>query len=123
MTNAKKRQGHEQYPHLVEQTSQSRKKRRRVEADQWGLLPGEYARRNPEWRLASAFHDLYMFINSTRYAGGIAKLVSSWPPECRARYLREIRNVIAVLQRWASSAKAGYKPNEKLRFFTPPRAR
>ena len=123
MTNEKKRQDHVQYLHLVEQTSQRRKKRHRIEADQWGLVPREYARRDPAWRLASAYHDLYMFINSTRDAGGIEKLVSSWSPECRGRYLQEIQNIIAVLQRWASFAKADYKPNEKLRFFTPPRAR
>ena len=110
MTNAKKRHDHRQYLHLVEQTSQSGKRRHRIEADQWGPLPKESARRNPEWRMASAFHDLYMFINSTRDAGGIEKLVSTWSSECRAQYLQEIKNIISVLQRWASFAEANNMP-------------
>jgi ParB-like chromosome segregation protein Spo0J len=74
----------------------------RMKAEEAGTLPEEAARRDPEWRWTRAFHDLYKFMNSTRDAGGIEKLVSSWPAKARAQYLEEIRKVISVLQRWAS---------------------
>jgi hypothetical protein len=122
--NIEAAQNHEPKLHPVVRGNRPRKRQRRIEADQWGLLPREYVRRDPEWRLASAFHDLYKFINSTRDAGGIEKLANTWSPECRARYLQEIRNIIAVLQRWASSAEVDNKPNKKYGLhFTPRQVR
>jgi ParB-like chromosome segregation protein Spo0J len=74
----------------------------RMKAEEAGPIPEEVSLRNPEWRWTMAFHDLYKFMNSTRDAGGIEKLVTSWSGKARARYLEEIRKVIAVLERWAS---------------------
>jgi ParB family chromosome partitioning protein len=98
----------ERYQPLVEEMDRTGKVDRvakqlgRMKAEEAGPLPQEAARHDPGWRWTSAFHDLYKFMNSTRDAGGIEKLVTSWPGKARAQYLEEIRKVIAVLQRWAS---------------------
>jgi len=79
----------------------------RMQAEDAGPIPAEASRRNPEWRWTMAFHDLYKFMNSTRDAGGIERLVASWHGKARAQYLEEIRKVIAVLERWASYLERG----------------
>lgn len=102
------KQNPERYQPLVEEMDRTGKVDRvskqlgRMKAEEAGPIPEEVSLRNPEWRWTMAFHDLYKFMNSTRDAGGIEKLVTSWSGKGRARYLEEIRKVIAVLERWAS---------------------
>jgi len=102
------RQNPERYQPLVEEMDRTGKIDRvakqlgRMKAEEAGPLPQETARHDPGWRWTTAFHDLYKFMNSTRDAGGIEKLVTGWPGEARAQYLEEIRKVIGILQRWAS---------------------
>jgi hypothetical protein len=102
------KQNPERYQPLVEEMDRTGKVDRvskqfgRMKAEEAGPIPAEVSRRNPEWRWTMAFHDLYKFMNSTRDAGGIEKLVTSWPGKARAKYLEEIRKVITVLQQWAS---------------------
>jgi len=102
------KQNPERYQPLVEEMDRTGKVDRvskqlgRMKAEEAGPIPEEVSLRNPEWRWTMAFHDLYKFMNSTRDAGGIEKLVTSWSGKARARYLEEIRKVIAVLERWAS---------------------
>ena len=78
-----------------------------MKSEDAGPLRREVARHDPGWRWTTAFHDLYKFMNSTRDAGGIERLVASWPGNARAQYLEEIRKVIAVLERWASYLERG----------------
>lgn len=102
------RQNPERYQPLVDEMDRTGKVDRvskqlgRMKAEELGPIPTEASRRNPAWRWTMSFHDLYKFMNSTRDAGGIEKLVTSWPGKARAQYLEEIRKVIAVLQQWAS---------------------
>jgi ParB-like chromosome segregation protein Spo0J len=102
------KQNPERYQPLVEEMDRTGKVDRvskqlgRMKAEDAGPIPAEVSRHNPEWRWTMALHDLYKFMNSTRDAGGIEKLVTSWSGKARAQYMEEIRMVIAVLQRWAS---------------------
>ena len=79
------KQDPERYQPLVEEMDRTGKVDRvskqlgRMKAEEAGPIPAEASRRNPEWRWTTAFHDLYKFMNSTRDAGGIEKLVTSWP--------------------------------------------
>lgn len=65
-----------------------------------GPTPQEQAEHDPERRWSASMHKLYMFMNSTRDVGGIAKLTRKWSATGRQDYVTELNRVIGVLQKW-----------------------
>jgi uncharacterized ParB-like nuclease family protein len=65
-----------------------------------GPTPREEADAEPGRRWAAAVHKLYVFMNSTRDAGGIRQLASAWPKSSRKEHADELRRIAGEIQKW-----------------------
>jgi len=65
-----------------------------------GPTPEEQANADPERRWCASLHKLYVFMNSTRDAGGIRALVKKWTDKGRQEYVVELKRIIGELEKW-----------------------
>jgi ParB-like chromosome segregation protein Spo0J len=67
-----------------------------------GPTPTEQAEASPGRRWSAAMHKLYVFMNSTRDAGGIKSLAGKWPAKMKKEYTAELKRIVGEVQKWIS---------------------
>lgn len=62
--------------------------------------PRQTANEDPARRWCASLHKLYVFMNSTRDAGGIKKLSRKWSTEAKKDYIAELKRITGELDKW-----------------------
>lgn len=70
-----------------------------------GDSPKAAAKKSPAVRWSKLLHDIYMVMNSIRDIGGIAKLTESWDQAGIDACAAELREIVAVFEKWIEELK------------------